>query len=173
MRYLRAFARQKKTLVMLVSVLGGIILLSAYPWAGAGSADAAAESEEAGEPGAIGAPSMTAMTMKVIGSVALVIGLLYGAVYAMKRFGPGSGARGVRENAIAVVHKRHIAPKKAIYILKIGRRSMVLGVTDSQINHLADLTEEDVNSIKVEEKPKTSTFKQYLFGAEASPKTRG
>ena len=173
MKYLRAFAGQKKTLVVLVSVLGGIILLSAYPWAGAGSADAAAESEETGEPGAMAAPSMTAMSMKVIGSVALVIGLLYGAVYVMKRFGPGFGARGVRENAIAVVHKRHIAPKKAIYILKIGQRSMVVGVTDSQISHLADLTDEDVDSIKAEEKPKTSTFKQYLFGAEAAPKSRG
>ncbi len=168
MKYLRAVLERKKTLVLIASVLGGVILLSVYPGTGAISDETAPE----GAGGTTPAPDMTAMSVKLIGSVALVIGLLYAALYAMRRFAPGFRLAGVRENAISVVHKRHIAPKKAIYILKVGRRAMVVGVTDSQINHLADLSDEDLESIEVEEKPGGNAFKRYLFGTGPGPKSR-
>jgi flagellar biosynthetic protein FliO len=170
MKYVRQFARQRKTVAILACLVAGIILLSIFqgPKAGAEETDAAGASAGSSAMG----QDMTTMSMKIIGSVVLVVGLLYAAMYAMKRFGPGLKPGGIRENAISVMHKRHIAPKKAIYILKIGQRSMVVGVTDSQINHLADLTEEDLESIKVEEAPKGSSFKEYLFGAESSPRSR-
>jgi flagellar biosynthetic protein FliO len=167
MKYLRQFAKQRKTLVVLSCLLGGVILLSFFPDTG----KVAGEVEAAG-PAATTGPNMTALSAKLIGSVALVIGLLYAMMYAVKRFGPGFKLGGIGQNAISVLHKQHIAPKKAVYILKIGRRAMVVGVTDSQISHLADLTDEDLESIKTEEPPKGNTFRQYLFGAESKPKSR-
>jgi flagellar biosynthetic protein FliO len=168
MKYLRQFAKQRKTLVVLACLLGGVILLSFFPDAGRVSG----EVEAAGPAPTVTGPNMTALSVKLIGSVALVVGLLYAAMYAVRRFGPGFKLGGIRQNAISVLHKRHIAPKKAVYILKIGRRAMVVGVTDSQINHLADLTDEDLESIKTEEAPRGSTFRQYLFGVESKPKSR-
>jgi flagellar biosynthetic protein FliO len=162
MKYVRQFARQRKTIVVLSFLLGGVILLSFCP--GMETGRAGAESEGARELATAG-PSMTAMSVKLIGSVALIVGLLYLGMYAVKRFGPGLKSGGIKQDAISIMHKRHIAPKKAVYILKIGRRSMVVGVTDSQINHLADLTEEDVESIKSEEAPAGGSFKHYLFGS--------
>jgi flagellar biosynthetic protein FliO len=177
-KYLTQFAKQKRTLVVLSCLLGGVVLLSFFPQgggsAGGTGAVAAGETEAvaagAGIPAA--GPSMTALSVKLIGSVALIVGLLYAAMYAIRRFGPGLKLGGVNENAISVVHKRHIAPKKAIYILKIGGRSMVVGVTDSQICHLADLSQEELESIETKEAPRGTTFKQYLFGVEPGPKGR-
>lgn len=170
MKYVRQFAKQRKTIAVLACLLGGIILLSFYPDPKAVSGDVEVEEANAGAP--LMGQDMTTLSVKIVGSVVLVVGLLYAAMYAVKRFGPGLKLGGIKDNAISVMHKRHIAPKKAIYILKIGQRSMVVGVTDSQINHLADLTEEDLESIRVEERPKANTFRQYLFGPESNPKSR-
>lgn len=172
MKYVRQFARQRKTIAVLACLLGGIILLSFFPGPKSGSGDLDVEVEEANAGAPMMGQDMTRLSVKIIGSIVLIVGLLYGAMYAVKRLGPRLKLGGIRENAISVMHKRHIAPKKAIYILKIGQRSMVVGVTDSQINHLADLTEEDLESMRVEEAPKGDTFRQYLFGAESNPKRR-
>ncbi|MGD9141179.1 MAG: flagellar biosynthetic protein FliO [bacterium] len=169
-KYLRQFTRQRKTMAILACLLGGIILLSLFQGPKAGSDGSPVD--EAGPGSPMMGQDMRTMSMKIIGSVVLVVGLLYAVMYAMKRFGPGLRLGGIKENAISVMHKRHIAPKKAIYILKIGQRSMVVGVTDSQINHLADLTEEDLESISAEDAPKGGGFRQYLFGAESSPRSR-
>ena len=168
MKYVRQFAKQRKTIIVLACLVVGIMLLSFFPDAKPRADEAVAEEADAAAP--IMGQDITGLSIKVIGSVVLVVGLLYAAMFAMKRFGPGLKLRGIKENAISVMHKRHIAPKKAI--LKIGQRSMVVGVTDSQINHLADLTEEDLESIRVEEAPKGNTFRQYLFGSESIPKSR-
>ncbi len=169
-KYARQFVKQRKTIAVLACLLVGIILLSFFPGPRSGPGDVEVEEANAGAP--MMGQDMTTLSVKIIGSVVLVVGLLYAAMYAVKRFGPGLRLGGIRENAISVMHKRHIAPKKAIYILKIGQRSMVVGVTDSQINHLADLTEEDLESIRTEEAPKGTSFRQYLFGPESKAKSR-
>ena len=170
MKYVRQFAKQRKTIIVLSCLLAGIILLSLFPGGGAARDEIAADEAGAGVP--IGGAGLTTLGVKVIGSVVLVVGLLYAAMYAVKRFGPGFKPGGIKQNAISVLHKRHIAPKKAIYILKIGQRSMVVGVTDSQINHLADLTDDDLDTLRAEGEPKGTSFKEYLFGAESHPKSR-
>ena len=170
MKYLRQFSKQRKTLIVLSCLLAGIVLLSFFPDASPEPDRGESEAAVAGAP--VAAPDMTALSVKLVGSVVLIVGLLYAAMYAVKRFGPGFKLGGIKQDAISVLHKRHIAPKKAVYILKIGRRSMVVGVTDSQINHLADLTDEDLESIVAEEAPKGLNFKQYMFGGGSEQKSR-
>ena len=164
MRYARQFVRQRKTIVVLSSLLGGLMLLSLYPGSGSSADDGG--TVEAAQGDALPGTNMTAISVKLIGSVALVIGLLYAAMYAIKRLGPGFKLGGIKQDAVSVLHKRHIAPKKAIYILKIGQRSMVVGVTDTQISHLADLSAEDLESIEAEGSHKGRSFRQYLLGGE-------
>jgi flagellar biosynthetic protein FliO len=107
---------------------------------------------------------MGGMALRVIGSVAFVIGLLYVGMHVMRAVSRRGGRGGVRDDAISVLHKRHIAPKKAIYVVKVANRAMVVGVTDSQINHLADLSEEELAEIRVMKPSKTSDFKRQLLG---------
>lgn len=101
------------------------------------------------------------MTAKTVGAVAVVLGLLYGAMYAMKVISRRQGGGGVKSDAVAVLHRTHIAPKKSICVIRVGKKAMVVGVTDVQISHLADLTEEDVVGMKAEEPAKP--FKEHLL----------
>jgi flagellar biogenesis protein FliO len=101
------------------------------------------------------------MAAKTIASVVVVLGLLYASMYAMKVISRKTGKGGVKNDVVAVLHRTHIAPKKAIYIIKIANRAMVVGVTDVQISHLADLSEEEAASIKGEQP--TKTFREHLF----------
>ncbi len=104
------------------------------------------------------------MIAKVILSLAFLVALLYGGVYALKRLSGKTGAGRLVDGAISVLHKQHIAPKKAIYILKVANRTMVVGVTDSQISHLADLSEQDLEGIRKAQRDERS-FKRSLLGA--------
>ena len=87
----------------------------------------------------------------------------------------GRGSRGgFNSEAISVLHKTHIAPKKAIYVIKVGAKAMVVGVTDSQINHLSNLSEEELGSLEASHKPaaKGGSFKQHLLGFALGGKER-
>ena len=83
MKYVRQFARQRKTIAILGCLIGGIVLLSFFQGPKAGSD--AVEVDEANAGSSVMGQDMTTMSMKIIGSVVLVVGLLYAAMYAMKR----------------------------------------------------------------------------------------
>jgi flagellar biogenesis protein FliO len=104
------------------------------------------------------------MALRVMGAVALLIGILYAGVYGMRALSGRGVMGGLGQDAISVLHKSHIAPKKSICVVKIGSKAMVIGVTDSQISHLGDLSEEELQSIKVSAKTKPSSFKRHLLG---------
>lgn len=128
--------------------------------------------ESAESPGEVPNPGMGSMAVKVIGSVLLLIGVLYAGMYAMRTLSGRTGMSGSYSGAISVLHKTHIAPKKAIYVLKVGEKAMVVGVTDSQISHLSDLSDEELGSLQVTEKPKGRSFKQHLLGFALGGKER-
>lgn len=190
MKLLRLLSRYKKGLAGL-AVITAVMLLASI-WAGhavqgrsideaGGKAspthDTAAASAGSGTQPAEGAivdsesePPATpefgigGMALKVIASVAFVIGVLYIGMHAMRALSRRSMGGTVKQDAISVLHKRHIAPKKAVYVIKIADRAMVIGVTDSQINHLADLSPEELKSISVAEPKKSGEFKRHLLG---------
>lgn len=129
-------------------------------------------SETADSPSAVPNPGLGSMAVKVIGSVLLLIGILYAGVYGMRVLSGRAGKGGFNSGAISVLHKTHIAPKKAIYVVKVGGKAMVVGVTDSQINHLADLSGEELESLKTPEPAKAGGFKQHLLGFALGGKER-
>gem|GEM_PF-692344 len=133
-----------------------------------------AGNENAESPADVPSPGLGSMAFKVIGSVLLLIGVLYAGMYAMRALS-GRGSRGgFNSGAIAVLHKTHIAPKKAIYVIKVGAKVMVVGVTDSQINHLSNLSEEELGPLEASDKPtaKGRSFKQHLLGFALGGKER-
>jgi flagellar biosynthetic protein FliO len=123
-------------------------------------------SEEPGPTAVAPSPGMAGMVFKVIGSVLLLIGVLYAGMYALRVLSGRTGGRGLGSGAISVLHKTHIAPKKAIYVIKVGGKTMVVGVTDSQMTHLADLSDEELGSLEGPDKSesKRGGFRQHLIG---------
>lgn len=111
-----------------------------------------------------GQPSVTIMTAKVFLVLGLVIALLYGGMFGLKRLSGRTGTGGVTQGSIKVLCRQQIAPRKAIYVVKVANKAMVLGVTDSQISHLSDLSEGEISTLIPKQTP-ADRFKKTLFGA--------
>jgi flagellar biogenesis protein FliO len=167
MKTLRRALGKKRTLVGLGALAGLFVLLSMLSSAATGQAGKPAGGtapHPAESPEDVPSPGIGGMAFKVIGSVLLLIGMLYAGVYGMKVLSRRTGRAGLASGAIRVLHKSHIAPKKAIYIVKVGRKAMVVGVTEAQISHLSDLTEEELGYLEAPDKPKGKSFKQTMLG---------
>jgi flagellar biogenesis protein FliO len=176
MKTVKRLLRQKRALVALGALAGLFVLVSLLSSAATGQAGKAAAAGTAPAPAEspqdVPKPGMGGMAFKVLGSVLLLIGMLYAGVYGMKVLSRRAGKAGLGSGAISVLHKTHIAPKKAIYVVKVGRKAMVVVVTDTQINHLSDLTEEELGSLEAPDRPKAKSFKQHLLGFALGAKER-
>jgi flagellar biosynthetic protein FliO len=144
--------RNRRTLVVISIAAGCFLLLSLV------SASVLSKQPDTAETASGG--SMAGMAARTIGAVAVVLGLLYAAMYGLRAF-QRRGTKGLSSDAVAVLHRAPIAPKKAIYVIKVGSKAMVVGVTDAQISHLADLNEQEVASLRTDQPAKS--FKDHLF----------
>ncbi len=107
--------------------------------------------------------SLMSAIVKVFGSLLVVVGLMLVFLYFIKRTGLGSG-RGRGSSAIVVLETRMVAPKKYVAIVEIAGKCLALGITDHNINLLADLGAEAKAALSpqtVEAKPE-STFAGLL-----------
>ena len=80
----------------------------------------------------------TGLVMRMLLSLTVVIALIWGATRLLRRLS-GDGASNSSKSHVRVLDRTYIAPKKAVYVINIGNRSLALGVTDSQISTLAEL----------------------------------
>jgi len=79
---------------------------------------------------------------KLLGALILILVIIYGSVWLMKRF---SGARaGGGGNNISVLERHFLAPKQALYLIRVGQRHMLVGGSESGLRHLADLSADDL-----------------------------
>ena len=79
------------------------------------------------------------LVYKFIFSVFLVILAGAGAVYFSKRFG-GRISR-LSGKKVQVVETLYLGSRKAVHLLKIGQREILIGSTNENISMLADVTE--------------------------------
>ena len=91
-------------------------------------------------------PSLLSAIVKVFGSLLVVVGLMLVLLYFIKRSGLGSG-QGRSGSAISVLETRMVAPKKYIAIVEIADKCLAIGITDHNINLLADLGPEAKSSL--------------------------
>lgn len=122
------------------------IILSALPHICLG-ADPGAASATAPMP-TLGSGSPLAETgglfmaiFKVLGSLAVVIGLMMIVVWWIKKLGIGKGVMR-KGSLINILDTRMIAPKKYVAVLEVGGEFVVVGVTDQNINFLTRLETE-------------------------------
>jgi flagellar biogenesis protein FliO len=177
MNPLKSLLMRKRILVALGVLAGTLVLLSLLsPVATGQSGTRGATETEAASPAEspeeVPNPGIGMMAFKILGTVLLLIGILYAGVYGMRMLSGRTGRGGLGSGAIWVLHKTHIAPKKAIYVVKVGSKAMVVGVTDSQINHLCDLSEEELSSLEAPQKSKAKGFKQQLLNLATGGKER-
>jgi flagellar biosynthetic protein FliO len=99
--------------------------------------------EQTGEPNLAGPPNSAGtreLFIKMMASVVLIVVLGAGAIYGSKRLaGKFANLPGKR---IKIVETAHLGPRKAVHLLRIGDRCLLIGSTNDNISKLADLTTE-------------------------------
>jgi flagellar biogenesis protein FliO len=159
--------------VLIGMAVASVAMLLGLLWIGSPAAEDAGALPDAGDSAPTPSIGTGGMALRVIGSVVLVIAVLYAGTFAMKVLSHRAAGGNLKKDAISVLQRRYIAPKKAIYVVKVGTRAMVVGVTDAQINHLADLTADELETIKVAESEKAGQFKQHLMAFGFGVKNKG
>ena len=89
-------------------------------------------------------PSTYGLVARTAFSLLVVVLLIWGAVHLMRRFSGGASSPGLSH--VRVLERAYVAPKKAIYVVQIGSRSLAVGVTDTQITALLELDHEETTS---------------------------
>lgn len=88
---------------------------------------------------------MTAATIKMIGVLAVILGLLVGGVWLMKRWLPGGAARfgGLGGGRIKILVSQPLGPKKQLSLIQTAGRVFLIGVSDQSINLIAEIDDPD------------------------------
>lgn len=84
-------------------------------------------------------PSIGGLLLRLLGSLALVVGLLLLiARFAGRRFRTTNGA------AIQVVHRQALGRGQGVAVVAVGTRVLVLGTTEQQVTLLAEVEPDEV-----------------------------
>lgn len=94
-------------------------------------------------------PSLVASTLRVVAALALVLAALLFTLYLLKRFMDRGGIKGEKGTPIRIVATKFIGPKKSIAVVEVFGQYLVVGISSSGINLLAELKGEGAMS-KVE-----------------------
>ncbi len=90
------------------------------------------------------APDMsTGLIWDVIWKTAFVLVLLYGVLWAIRRFSwkPMATRRGA---GVSVVHTAQLGPGRSLHLVEIGNKLLLLGATSQQVSLLAELAASDL-----------------------------
>ncbi|MEQ6901963.1 flagellar biosynthetic protein FliO [Nocardioides sp. YIM 152588] len=86
-----------------------------------------------------GAPSMVELGFRLVGCLALVVGLLFLiARFANRRFTAAAGA------PVQVIARQQITRSSGIAVVTVGDRVLVVGTTDQQVSLLAELEPDEL-----------------------------
>ncbi|MFZ5776200.1 MAG: flagellar biosynthetic protein FliO [Thermodesulfobacteriota bacterium] len=116
--------------------------LLALSWLAATAPVLAAEPGNTGLTGNQGTISLATALIKTLGSLAVVLGLLFLFLLLLKKLGLSRPAAS-REGLIRVLDIQPLSPKKQVAILELAGEYVAIGVTDQQISLLATLPAND------------------------------
>jgi flagellar biosynthetic protein FliO len=85
-----------------------------------------------------GLPDTYAVLARLGLSLLAVILVICGALLLLRRV-TRRGRSGPGGSRIRVLERSFIAPKKAVYVIQVGNRTLAVGVSDSQMSTLAEL----------------------------------
>ena len=105
---------------------------------------------------------------RVLGALAVVIGLILVLRWCGKWIFPVSGRRGGGK-VVEVVSRSPLSPKQQIIVIRVGRRLVVVGDSGSQMNSLCEITDPDeiaslVGQVREQRTPATAGVFGSIFG---------
>ena len=138
--------------VGLLTILAGVFAGVRHSYAGA----------QAGlYPGTHLLPSL----LKVSGSVLLVLGLILGVAFLVRRFPLSRLTRRGAPGNIAVLDRFFLNPKIGLYLVRVGPRFLLLGVGGADVRLITELSEQEVGAPPESEIPPFSEqLEKFLSG---------
>jgi len=91
-----------------------------------------------------GGIDMTMTMLRTAGALAMIIGMLLAAVWFLRRFGGARFGSGGMGSMIQVMDTRMIGPRRYVTVLRVGGRTLAVGVTEQNMTLLAELSDEDL-----------------------------
>lgn len=101
---------------------------------------------------AIPASDTGSMVLRLFLSLVLIVGLIYLSLYLLKKSSLGFKKKSSGE-LIQILERCYLSPKKGIFVVKIGSKVLALGVSDTQINLLTELSSNPETAPDLKEKP--------------------
>ena len=92
-------------------------------------------------------PSVLMAVVKMFSALALVILLVYGALYSLRRLMGRKNGAAAAKDTLAVLQTTCVGQHKTISLVKVGKRSVLVGVTDHQISTLTELSIDETEEI--------------------------
>lgn len=85
--------------------------------------------------------------VKMMAALALVIALVYAVLWFMRRmmgrrYGQRSGG-----TALEVLESAYVGPHKTVSLVRVGKRSVLVGVTDTQVSILTELDTDETEQL--------------------------
>ena len=110
-------------------------------------------------------PDFTSMILKGLFSLSLVVVLIFGFVLFLRKFVYKRNGMPLSGELIKVINTTFIAPKKSIHLVKIMDRVIVVGVTESQMQSLAEFKGDEIPETMIENVSKINNpnnFSKYF-----------
>jgi flagellar biosynthetic protein FliO len=100
--------------------------------------------------------------IKLVGALALILVIIYGSVWLLKRFSLGKTPGG--GELISIVDRRFLAPKQALYLIKVGGKHVLVGSSEAGLTAITTVGEEDLAAkpSAAGNAPAESTFNRVL-----------
>ena len=81
--------------------------------------------------------------IRTAGALALILGMLLAILYFLRHWGKTLDRHGDRENLIRVLATRMVLPKKYVSVIRIGPKTLVVGISEHDISLLDTYMEND------------------------------
>ncbi|NQS98115.1 MAG: flagellar biosynthetic protein FliO [candidate division Zixibacteria bacterium] len=131
---------------------------------------AAAAADSAGISGVYSPTISPLVYVKILFLLGLVIALILGAVWVIKRISPQFNRR-AQGGAIRIISSNWLGPKKALFLVEVLDRVILVGMTDNNISAIAEFTDgEEVTILKGGKEDRgsgpsfSSVFRSFLRG---------
>jgi flagellar protein FliO/FliZ len=102
------------------------------------------------------------MMLKSLGMLSIVLGILVGVLYLMKKFTHAGGRHGER-NMIRMISAFYLTPKERVVLMDVMGRKILIGVTPQGINKISEFYDEDVEPVQ-EPVEENNGFRQIITG---------
>lgn len=106
--------------------------------------------------------------LQLAGAMILIVGIIYASVWLMKKYSGGKITGG--GDIISIVERRHLTPKQALYLVKVGEKHLLIGASESGLSKLSDIDNPEIRlsqTVGGTAKP-VSKFNQVLKQAKSS-----